>query len=375
MPRMNVAIDARALHEGRTGIGVYTEAMVRGLAGLPGVGVTLFSPRAIPGAALLPARVEAPSGGPRWGTVWVQTSLARAVGRADCDVLLSAVTIAPARSSVPTVPVVHDLTPLTHPQWHRPKTVTAFVPWIEKTLERAARIIAVSHATAEELRRRYPEIRSRISVVPHGVDPRFSPDAPEGERERARSAWAGGRPYLLFLGTLEPRKNLRTLVAACEELWQRRPSTPDLVLAGGPGWKSRPLLEAISRSPFRERIHLPGYVRDEDAPSLLRSAEVFCYPSLAEGFGLPVLEAMACGTPVVISDAPGLREVAGDAASPVPAEDPPALAAAIERLLDDDAWRSEAVGCGRDRARAHSWEDAAEKTASILREACGAGPA
>jgi alpha-1,3-rhamnosyl/mannosyltransferase len=311
----------------------------------------------------------------RFGTVWVQTLLPRRIVETGVDVLLSAVTIAPARLPVPSVPVVHDLTPLTHPEWHRRKTVVAFVPWIERTLERAARVIAVSSATAAELARRFPDVRGRIAVIPHGVDPRFSPASPPGEAEAVRRAHTGGRPFLLSFATLEPRKNLDTLVAACERLWREDGSFPDLLLAGGAGWKSAVLLAAIARSPFHDRIHRTGYVPADAVPSLFRAAEAFCYPSHEEGFGLPVLEAMACATPAVISTATALLDLAGDAALSAPADDPGKLAEALAAMLGDADLRRRCAERGLARASGFRWSDAAEKTAAVLRDSCAARPA
>jgi glycosyltransferase involved in cell wall biosynthesis len=308
--------------------------------------------------------------GRRFGTVWVQTRLTRELAAEECDVLLSAVTIAPARISLPYVPVVHDLTPLTHPEWHRRKTVAAFLPWIERTLERSARVIAVSQATAAELGRRFPDVRARTAVIEHGVDPRFSPRPALPEEARAtRAAHAKGRPFILYLGTLEPRKNVATLVAACERLWTDDPGRPDLLLAGSRGWKSDRLLARIARSPFADRIHVAGYVPADSVPALLRSASAFCYPSFEEGFGLPVLEAMASGTPAVISDAAALREVAQDAAVAIPANDPAGFAGALARMLDDEDFRRSRVELGIARAAAFRWPAAAERTGSVLREA------
>jgi len=371
---MKVGIDARALLAERTGIGVYTEQIARGLSAQPDVDVTLFAPRAIDGRAGFPAVVRQRPSRHALGTVWVQTRLARALVAEGSDVLLSAVTIAPARIDVPYVPVVHDLTPLTHPEWHRRKTVVAFLPWIERTLERSARIIAVSRATAADLGRRFPETRGRTVVIGHGVDPRFSPEAVPGEAEAVRREHTGGRPFILYFGTLEPRKNVGALVAACERLWRERRDRPDLLLAGGGGWKSEPLVARIARSPFRDRIHRTGYVPLEAVPALLRAAEVFCYPSHEEGFGLPVAEAMASATPVVISTAPALLEVAGDAALAAPAADPAALAEALARLTDDADLRRALAARGIERAAAFRWADASERTAAVLREAAGGGP-
>jgi len=371
---VKVAIDARALLPEQTGIGVYTEEIARGLAAIPGIEVILFAPREIPPRAV-PPRVRTVADRHPFGTVWVQTVLPRRIAETNVDVLLSAVTIAPARLSVPSVPVVHDLTPLTHPEWHRRKTVVAFVPWIERTLERAARVIAVSSATASELAARFPDVRGRIVVIPHGVEPRFSPASDPGEAAAVRRAHTGGRPFLLSFATLEPRKNLDTLVAACELLWRNDGNRPDLLLAGGAGWKSAPLLAAIARSPFRERIHRTGYVAADAVPALFRAAEAFCYPSHAEGFGLPVLEAMACGTPAVISTAPALLELAGDAALSAPPGDAAKLAEALAVMLDDAELRRKCAERGLARASLFHWSDAAGKTAAVLRDSVAARPA
>ncbi len=368
---MRIGIDARALAGERTGIGVYTENVARNLACAGDDRVELFTPRPIEAPPGLPPAVSVHSGRGGPGTLWLHASLPAALERAGCDVLLAALTIVPARPRIPTVPVVHDLTPLTHPEWHRSRTVAAFLPWIERTVERAARLIAVSRATAAELAALFPESAGRVDVVENGVEERFHP-APDQESRRERRAVATrGRPYILYVGTLEPRKNVIRLLAACEEIWSRRPDAPDLLLAGGGGWKSEPLLARIAASPFRDRIHRAGYVRSKDLPDLYRAAEIFCYPSLAEGFGLPVLEAMACGAPTVISTAPALVEVAGDAALAAPGGESE-LAAALERLLEDEDLRLELARRGPLRARLFSWKTCGAKTSATLAAACAA---
>ena len=364
---MRVGIDARALLTQRTGIGVYTENTARHLASQEGIEVGLFTPREVDPRPDFPRGVSFFPDDHRFGTVWIQTHLPGRLVRERCEVLLSALTISPARVPIPAVSVVHDLTPLTHPEWHRRKVVIAFLPWIERTLDRAARIIAVSEATARDLRARFPEVAARITVVHHGVQERFHPKGSGEEADSTRREYAHSRRYILYLGTLEPRKNLLRLLSACERLWREKRSRPDLLLAGGAGWRSAPLLERIARSPFRDKIHRIGYVDPEDSPLLYRAAEVFCYPSLEEGFGLPVLEAMACGTPVVVSTAEALLETAGGAALSAPADDDVRLAEAIAAALEAPGRREDLVTKGLARAAGFRWDESARKTAAVLR--------
>ena len=238
---VRVAIDARALLHERTGIGTYTFAIARGLAARPGTSVGLFAPRPFP-----PSVNGAGSGGEAFsfqtdrhpfGIVWVQSTLPQRIARWGADVLVSALTIGPARGSTPFVSTVHDLTPLTHPEWHAARTLVGFVPLWERTVERASRFLCVSRTTARELVDRYPETAPRVRVALNGVDSDFFfPADDPAARRRTRQRYAAGRPFLLYLGTLEPRKNVEALVVACERMWGRRRSRPDLVLAGGTGW-------------------------------------------------------------------------------------------------------------------------------------------
>jgi glycosyltransferase involved in cell wall biosynthesis len=368
---MRIAVDSRALLAERTGIGTYTHAIARGLAALDGTEVGLFSPRALADYPRDP-RISVHAGRHPLGLAWVQATLPRRLEAWGAQVLLAALTIGPGHGATPVVSVVHDLTPLSHPEWHAARTLVGFVPMWERTVERAARFVCVSEATARDLVRRYPETASRVRVARNGVDAEyFAPADDPRARAEARQRWAAGRPFVLYLGTLEPRKNVATLVAACERLWTRRSAFPDLVLAGGTGWKSAGLLAHVASSPFRDRIHVAGYASRDAARDLYRAAEVFAYPSFEEGFGLPLLEAMACGTPSVSSDAEALVEVGGDAALRAPACDVPALARALERALDDDALRSRLRVDGPARASQFRWEDAARETAAAAAEAAG----
>ena len=369
---MKIAIDSRALLTERTGIGTYTLAIARGLSAHPGARVGLFAPRPLPRSLSGACEFSVHTDHHPFGILWLQTTLPERLTRWGADVLVSALTIGPARGRVPYVSIVHDLTPLTHPEWHSGRTLLGFVPLWERTVERAARFLCVSETTAKDLIARYPETAPRVRVVRNGVDRGFfSPADDPGARQRARQRYADGQRFILYLGTLEPRKNVEALVVACERLWGRRRSYPDLVLAGGAGWKTGALHRRIARSAFRDKIHVTGYAARDAARELYRAAEVFVYPSLFEGFGLPVLEAMACGIPVVASTADALREVGGDAALYAPAREPETLSRQIEAVLDDEALRRRCSVAGPERAAGFSWESAAEKTAQAVTEAAG----
>jgi glycosyltransferase involved in cell wall biosynthesis len=370
---VKVAVDARALLHERTGIGTYTEAIARRLAARPGFSVGLFAPRAFPPSVDGSGGWTSHTDRHPFGILWLQSTLPGRIARWGADVLLSALTIGPARGRIPFVSTVHDLTPLTHPEWHAARTLIGFVPLWERTVERAARFVCVSETTARDLIARYPETAPRVRVAPNGVDTVFFRPAGAGEAEaaaqRTRQRYAGGRPYILYLGTLEPRKNVETLVAACERLWGRRRARPDLVLAGGAGWKTAGLHRRITRSAYRDKIHVTGYAARDAARELYRAAEAFAYPSLAEGFGLPILEAMACGVPVVASTADALVEVGGDAALYAPPRSPDELARQLERALEDAPLRARLSEAGPRRAARFTWDEAAEKTALAIVEA------
>jgi glycosyltransferase involved in cell wall biosynthesis len=365
---MKVAIDARALMGEPTGIGTYTRGIARALAARPGITVGLFAPRPL-SEPLSGDRLSAHAGPDLPGLAWTQAAFSRRASAWGADVLLAALTIAPVFSRLPAVSVVHDLTPVTHPGWHAARTLAGFRPFWGRTVSRAARFVCVSETTAEELKRLYPEVRRRVRVAPNGVDREFTPGTDEKARETTRERFADGRPFVLYLGTLEPRKNVPALVEACERLWKESSGRPDLVLAGGIGWKAGPILARIERSEFRRRIHMPGYAPRDTARELYRAAEAFVYPSFAEGFGLPLAEAMACGAPCVASTADSLREVGGDAALYAPASDPGALARAIATALEDGGTRARLRAEGPRRAALFTWEGAASATAAALEEA------
>jgi glycosyltransferase involved in cell wall biosynthesis len=332
---MRIAFDARSLIGPRTGVGVWLEGLLRGLLASTDWLFLLCLPRRVDALGLddLTERVEvlAPLF-PLPGTLWLHTVAAPMVaGKADAYV--ATLGVLPRRLAIPDVLMVHDMTPRSRPGQHTLANRFCFNAYFEESLARAGRIVCVSAATREAVTRVQPQAGQRAVVIGNGVDPFFSPAGAGGEGPAVRKRFAGGRPFLVQLGTLEPRKGIATLLAAHGILLERRPDAPDLVLAGGHGWGWGLIERALSHHPDRSRVHLTGYVSREDARGLLRHAELAVVASDEEGFGLPLAEALACGAACVASDAPALLEVAGGAARHFPRGDATALAAALVDAL------------------------------------------
>jgi len=280
----------------------------------------------------------------------------------------------PRRSKVPCVVTIHDLTFFDHAEWHEQSKVRWFRSAMRYSVAHAAAIVCVSDMTAARL----GEIlspRCPVVVVPHGLDhARFVADEPRpGADGEVLERLGLRRPYLLHLGTLEPRKGIADLVAAFDRIAGGDEGL-ELVLAGGAGWKVEPVMRSLAAARSRDRIRRLGYVADADVPALLRRARAVVYPSLEEGFGLPALEAMACGTPLVTTSGTPMAEVAGDAALLVPPGEPPALAAAIEVATSEEPSgdRARRRADGLAIAARYTWDACAEGHMAVYRTAARA---
>lgn len=309
--------------------------------------------------------------------LWTHRCLARELAQRPPDVLFvpsHVIPLRPRRWLPPAVVTIHDLGYLHFPQAH---------PWPQRlylrlstqwSVRAAQRVIAISQATADDLQQHLglaPEPLQRKVRVIHEAAPE-----PVGQRGRlaiegVRRRYGLQRPYALYVGTLQPRKNLSRLIAAYEQLCAGGQADFDLVLAGGTGWLSEPVVARAGQSAYAEHIHLPGYVPDDELPALLAGAHVFCYVSLFEGFGLPVLEAQRAGVPVMTSTHSSLPEVAGDAALLVDPLDVEAIAQAMLDLSRDEALRQRLIAAGYANVQRFSWERAAAETLAVLEEAAG----
>jgi glycosyltransferase involved in cell wall biosynthesis len=367
---IRVAVDATAVPARLTGAGVYAARVLAALAGRDDLEVEAFcapgsaGALAAPGLRLRPVAV-AGAGRPT-RIAWTQLLAGRAARTAGADLLHGVHYELPLRARLPQVVTVHDLTMLTHPEWHEAGKVRYFGWAMRRAVAAAARVLCVSATTAADLAERLDVPADRVEVTPLGTDLRPAP-ADRVEQVRRRLGLDG--PYLLGLGTVEPRKDLPTLVRAFAALAAELPHR--LVLAGLAGWDAGALAAAVAASGVADRIVLPGYVPEADKAALLTGADVFAYPSRYEGFGLPVLEAMACGVPVVTTTGGSLPEVAGDAATLIEPGDADALAAAIAKLTADPAARQDAADRGLRRAAGFTWARCADLTAAAYSRALG----
>ena len=357
---MVIGIDARAAAEVPAGRGRYVRELLTALATLPEAGDARFVLYARePWGALGPERFHWQLIG-RPDPVWHLAAARHA--NATCDVFLSTNSYLTAWfTRIPTAITVYDLIPWTQPDQARKGSARIERATIRPALRRAAALLCISAATRDDLCRLFPVAEPKASVVPLAADARF------GEPVETTGHPSLDRPYVLAVGTLEPRKNLERLIAAWLSLSPDERAGHALALVGPRGWDDAPILQAARDA----GAVLVGQVSDEELHALYAGATVFAYPSLYEGFGLPPLEAMAAGAPVLTSDVSSLPEVVGDAALRVDPTDTDAIASGLRALLADDPLRERLRTAGRERAQAFSWERTARETLALLRAIAG----
>lgn len=370
---MHIAIDyTPAIHQ-RAGIGRYTRGLVQALTRLDAENRYTLLALGQSGAHFVPTALPtnfsirfAPISD-RWATVlWHRLNLPLPVelfsGRAD---LFHGPSFTLPPSFAPSLLTVHDLSFLRYPQGAHPALLAWLTKAVPRSLHRARHVLADSVSTRADLIELMQVPPDQITVIGAGVDERFKPvDEPE-TLARVRSHYQLPDRFVLSISTLEPRKNFTGLIAAFNLM--AISSVPDLhlVIAGGKGWLYDDIFAAAEASPLRERIHFAGYVTDEDLPALYSLAALFAFPSHYEGFGIPVLEAMACGTPVVCADNSSLPEIAGDAALLVEATDTEALADAMHQLSIDTSLREKLIRRGYEQAGRFTWEQAARRLVKV----------
>jgi len=300
-----------------------------------------------------------------WRRLWEALYLALAHRTHGLDLLYLAEGPAPTVFSGPAVAALYDLVPLLFPS-SLPWKGRLYYRWaMASGIRRLRRLTAISHRTRDDAVRVLAVDPERVAVVYPGRDPRFRPIDDEEALALVRRKYGLPPSFVLHVGTVEPRKNLPRLLAAYRRLREVGVAR-GLVLAGARGWLCDGVVGEAART---MGVVVTGHVAEEDMPLLYNAADLLVMPSLYEGFGFPLLEAMACGTPAVCSNRGALPELAGDAALVVDARDEGALAVALEEALTNESWRSRAAERGLERARAFSWEAAAECTREVFHEA------
>ena len=367
---LRVAVDATSLLEAKTGVGVFVDELLARLGSRPALDVGAFAitwrgrgrlPDELPPGVAARTRVL-PAQPLRW--CWRRFDRPRldgATGRP--DVVHGPNYVVPPMRRAASVVTVHDLTPVRFPELCNADTLQ-YPELIRRALRRGAWVHTDSDFVRDEVVEHFAAPPERVVTVPLGVRAVGPGDG------RAGRALAGGDRYVLALGTVEPRKDLPSLVRAFDAI-AATDHELRLVIAGKDGWGANALAAAIDRAANADRIVRLGYVSDDDRVALTRGALVYAYPSIYEGFGLPPLEAMSANVPVVATDAGALAETLGDGAAVVPVGDADALASALQRVTTDDAYRRDLIGRGRAVAAGWSWDRCADGLTRLYHLAAG----
>ncbi len=367
MPEVDprVLVDATAVPPDRGGVGRYVDQLLTALAELGADLAVVCQPRdeafyreLLPGARVVAA--PAAIGRRPARLAWEQVGLPRVAREVGAGVLHCPHYTMPLVAGLPVVTTLHDATFFTLPEVHQRVKRTFFRAWTTVSLRRAGRCVVPSRATLDELSRVTRAVHGQVEVAHHGVDAaRFHvPSAQEVEAARRHLGLRAGR-YVGFLGTIEPRKNVPALIEGWQQAVAGSADPPALVLAGGRGWDER-VDEVLARVPAHLEVLRPGYLPLELLAGFLGGAEVLAYPSLAEGFGLPVLEAMACGAPVLTTRALALPEVGGDAVA-YTEPDAASIAGRLRQLLHAPGERARLSAAAVERAAMFTWRACAQQ--------------
>ena len=373
-PLMRIGLDAIPLVAAKTGIGHYTDALASSLARIHSDHqYVLLSPfdfafHAGNGAPPNLSKLFFPvrSVFRKW---WL-AGLPAMLRISPLDVFHGTNYCIPVFSPCPTVVTVHDLSLFTQAHTHEDENVKRGKRRMPLMARRATRIIVPSEFTKRETMQylgiREDKIRVIFEAAREGLKPLLVAECQSVlDKHQLR------QPYLLYVGTIEPRKNLLTLIRAYHELLRTTKHRPQLALCGGKGWLYEEVFKLVEELKLTDQVRFTGYVADEDLPALYSAAEMFLYPSLYEGFGLPPLEAMACGTPTITSNVSSLPEVVGQAGLTHDPNDWQALTAHIARLFDDKTARAHFKQAGLEQAACFSWDRAARETQSVYDEVVG----
>lgn len=374
MTQEPIGIDYTAAHEQGAGIGRYVRELVRALAAqddqtpyrLFVAGATRQTVPPLPGTNFSwhPTRIT-----PRWfARLWHRAQLPLPVETFVGRVPLfhaTDFTLPPTLPGTQTLLTVHDLSFVRAPETTTPVLKAYLDVVVPRSVKRATHVLADSQATKDDLVELYGTPSQKVTVLLGGVNPEFAPVHDRARRQAVRRRYnLPDNPYVFSVGTVQPRKNYARLIEAMAALG---PEFDDihLVIAGGRGWLDAPIFQAVDAHGLGERVHFTGFVEDVDLPALYAEAVCLAYPSLYEGIGLPVLEAMACGVPVITSNISSMPEIAGDAAVLIDPYNRDQLTAALHRVLSQDSLRADLIARGRVQVAYFTWERAARQLRDV----------
>jgi glycosyltransferase involved in cell wall biosynthesis len=369
---LTIGLDAsRAARAHRTGTETYSLELLLALARLTDTStrLRLYTPH-LPQHPDWPAPDQAETRVIPFPRLWTHGRLSIELHRSPPDVLFVPAHVLPLFCPIPAVVTIHDLGYHHYPQSHR-RLDRWYLRWsTHRHTKVATHLLADSYATRQDLIQIYGADPERISVVYLGRDETLGRIEQTDRISGVKQKYNIRGDYLLYLGTLHPRKNLVRLVDAFQSVAAQHP-TIQLVIAGQKGWLYNDIFQRVHTLGLADRVVFPGFIENDDKAALLSGALVYAFPSLFEGFGLPVLEAMACGTPVLTSNVSSLPEVAGDAALLVNPLDTTEIAAGLHRLVTDTPLRRQLAARGYTQTKKYSWDNAARQVLEILRRAAG----
>lgn len=373
---MHIAINAHLLAHTRSfrraGVSHYIEQLLQHLGQIDTVNrYHIYTTRGLDAAALglppnfvvKPSRL--PTINPRVRIPWEQLFAPLLLRQSGADLFHGTLNVVPLACPIPSVVTIHDLAFIRFPQTFRAYNRIYLDLATRTTVRRATRILAVSEYTKREVVGLLGVPPERVLVTPNAARSHFRPPDPLALEQFRQRRNLPDR-FVFYVGTLEPRKNLTTLLDAYSQV--ARDHQAPLLIGGGKGWLYQPIFARLEELGLRDRVHFVGYIDEDELPLWYAAARVFVFPSIYEGFGMPPLEAMACGTPVVTANSASLPEVVGDAGLMVPPTDADALAEALLRLLRDDQLHAALRERGLQRAAHFSWLATAQKTRAVYEQ-------
>lgn len=371
---MRIAFDGTTLTPGRTGVGYYTEHLLQHLAReveQTGDEIVVVSNKPIDTQAPLPRHVRVHEGHRfpiRIG--WMQFRAAAALEALQPDVAHFTNGMIPWAAPSATIVTVHDMSLRLYPQCHPVRRLLLNRPLMHVAIQQASSIVTVSESARRDLLRFHGVPADRVSVVHEAASPAFRPISDRARLEDVRVRYGLPKRFILYVGTIEPRKNLTRLMTAFAAA--RRAGIPQHLVCVGPyGWSSNDLSGHIKKLGIEDAVHFTGYLPFDHLPAIYNLGDFFVFPSLYEGFGLPVVEAMASGLPVLTSNSSSLGEIAGDAAVTIDPTDTDAMIASIRHLATDVDLRRQMSERGLERARGFSWTQTAREMLRVYHRVAG----